>query len=697
MPKNKTPLLRPLRENGATLYVFPSASEDIGLNINNGTNGVALSHYALLNLKKSNFGFTDPVDIIKSLQNYAMNFETVLINDSKYNFQEPYTVSENVFWHWLFEKGWKKSSGNASESLFNPIETGKNIYREKNYSSKSKDRIVQCFGSIDSGNSLSTEFGMFNETYVTIPTSYGNGPVFFRVVDNNENYSSTKTYYGTASNLEGRSSTDVGYLGNVTPEFDASDYYKDPLPIEIIKDIPTIQAALRLLGNDDTISVTSYDDVNIDQNGILKTIETSTSPYDMSEGCEYCFNAILLYYSIYDTSDVYKQAVATNLFGIVFLDGGTSADSNYLLTPMTKKKSYSGQTNKNAYFGNSFSFRVNIKTLSVYDNTDARIDDNTTTTSAYAVDFNDVISNLNRAIDVMNTNVQSTMAIQDRYMTIMSYYTEIRNKLSEIENDLSLSIDNKVNNAVIELKKEIEDEISKLNIEDKTLYSSDGTPLMNGIRNLASPKKVYSVGAQHSNMGNVRSAATEGSEYGNGQIGDTKVNITSASSVNIVADTTITITSEDVKFNIKNGNEKMPVTLLVILKKIEELQNAIIGINNTIALKNDDTVAVVSSVDDSSVNEQVYSSPESISNDVTEILIAAGIIPINGLLLPRVKKPEEPGYYLKQNASGNIVNYVLFDGNEYTETIKCECGKLYSMNGLMYTFNGDTCKLLGQP
>ena len=100
MPKNKTPLLRPLRENGATLYVFPSASEDIGLNINNGTNGVALSHYALLNLKKSNFGFTDPVDIIRSLQNYAMNFETVLINDPKYNFQEPYTASENVFWHW---------------------------------------------------------------------------------------------------------------------------------------------------------------------------------------------------------------------------------------------------------------------------------------------------------------------------------------------------------------------------------------------------------------------------------------------------------------------------------------------------------------------------------------------------------------------------------------------------------------------
>jgi len=31
----KTPLLRPLRLNGSTLYVFQSAQEDIGLNINN--------------------------------------------------------------------------------------------------------------------------------------------------------------------------------------------------------------------------------------------------------------------------------------------------------------------------------------------------------------------------------------------------------------------------------------------------------------------------------------------------------------------------------------------------------------------------------------------------------------------------------------------------------------------------------------
>jgi hypothetical protein len=49
----KTPLLRPLRDNGATLYIFPSASEDIGLNLDSRPTGVALSHYALLNFPNS--------------------------------------------------------------------------------------------------------------------------------------------------------------------------------------------------------------------------------------------------------------------------------------------------------------------------------------------------------------------------------------------------------------------------------------------------------------------------------------------------------------------------------------------------------------------------------------------------------------------------------------------------------------------
>ena len=57
--------------------------------------------------------------------------------------------------------------------------------------------------------------------------------------------------------------------------------------------------------------------------------KTPQAVYSMANGCEFKFNAILLYYSVYDLNDVYKQPIATNLFGIVFLDGGTSSTENY--------------------------------------------------------------------------------------------------------------------------------------------------------------------------------------------------------------------------------------------------------------------------------------------------------------------------------------------------------------------------------
>ena len=270
----KTPLLRPLRKNGATLYVFPSASEDIGLNINNGTQGVAMSHYALLNFTKENFGYTDPTEIVKGLQNYAMNFETLLMNQDGYNFQEPTTVSEQVFWHWISSN--YGSSKTLQNQQFEKIGNS-GLFREKHYATNDPNRLVQCFGSIDSGNSLSTDFGMFNETYVTVPTSYGNGAVFFRRVNDNVNYKSNETYYSTNTNsnyIEGRSATDVGYIGSVESICDdnSSKFYKDDCPLEIVKDIPSIQAALREMSGDTTIQISSYDDVNIDTDNIIDIV-----------------------------------------------------------------------------------------------------------------------------------------------------------------------------------------------------------------------------------------------------------------------------------------------------------------------------------------------------------------------------------------------------------------------------------------
>ena len=432
----RTPLLRPLRDNGATLYVFPSANEDIGLNLNSRATGVAMSHYALLNLPVM-FGNTDPktesIAIATDLQNYMMNLECTLLNQDSYNYQEYHTVSERSFFHWL--KSFEKRYNNSKLSL-ERTQNGNDVYYKE---TDNTNRVVQCFGAIDAGNSLSTEFGMFNETYVNIPTSYGNGPVFFKQVqDSSEtNYIYGKTYNaGDSEYLQGRKNNvdTLKILSDVKPRYDndnGTSYILNDA-YEIVKDINEIQSACRAFTNDKNIQINSYDDVNIDQ----KTQFSGKYCDITSNPCEFGFNAILLYYSVYDQNDTTKTAYAINLFGIVFLDSPSSVQNGQAkIPPLIKKKSFGG-ANKANFFGNSYSFRVNIKTLSVYDNTDAMIQDNTTMSSINSVDFSDVVSNLNRAIDVMNTNVQSTMAIQDAYMTTLKLTDENKQKLYELETKL---------------------------------------------------------------------------------------------------------------------------------------------------------------------------------------------------------------------------------------------------------------------
>lgn len=432
----RTPLLRPLRDNGATLYVFPSANEDIGLNLNSRATGVAMSHYALLNLPVM-FGNTDPksesIAIATDLQNYMMNLECTLLNQDSYNYQEYHTVTERAFFHWLksFETRHIKDSKLNLERTQNSNDV---YYKEKD----NTNRVVQCFGAIDAGNSLSTEFGMFNETYVNIPTSYGNGPVFFKQVqDTSEtNYIYGKTYNaGDLEHLQGRKNNvdTLKILSDVKPKYDSGTSYTLNDAYEIVKDVNEIQSACRAFTNDKNIQINSYDDVNIDQ----KTQFSGKYCDITSNPCEFGFNAILLYYSVYDQNDTTKTAYAINLFGIVFLDSPSSVQNGQAKIPsLIKKKSFGG-ANKANFFGNSYSFRVNIKTLSVYDNTDAMIQDNTTMSSINSVDFSDVVSNLNRAIDVMNTNVQSTMAIQDAYMTTLKLTDENKQKLQDLETKLN--------------------------------------------------------------------------------------------------------------------------------------------------------------------------------------------------------------------------------------------------------------------
>lgn len=447
MGQKKTPLIQKLRSTGGTLYVFPSAAEDIGLNLQSTTTGVAMSHYALLNIPeiaiencfktneshKSSFEtITDPNQaLVISLQDYAMNFETVLLNRSEYNHQMLATVSERVFWHWA------QHIGIIDASNFSKLNNS-NIYYESGYNNDSEiadNTVIKCFGSIDAGNALSSEFGMYNETYINIPTSWGSGPVYLQSYEDS-NYKLGSDYTasdGTDDHLEGRSDN-ISYYSYTNgcdyPLFDIDDQKgfnyvyrtnKEFDALTLVKNINEIQSYSRKRFNNDAIILSSYDDINIDRENYFGIDN------------EFAFNAILLYYSVYDQDDLVKTAYATNLFGIIFLDGAKLNSINssaFTIQTLTKKKSTTSQ------FGNSFSFRVNLKTMSVYDNTDAIIQDNTTTSAIDAVEFSDAISNMNSAIDIMNANLQTTIAIQNQYAAIMSYYDQFDDTVKDLSTNI---------------------------------------------------------------------------------------------------------------------------------------------------------------------------------------------------------------------------------------------------------------------
>ncbi len=444
MGNKKTPLLQKLRDVGGTLYVFPSATEDIGLNLQSTTTGVAMSHFALLNIPelsidnclKETTHTTISVQngneaLAMSLQNYAMNFETYLTNRDEYNYQKLETVSEKVFWHWAMHVGILNPADISNGSTGN-----QDVYIEKSYNDDNEktDTVLKCFGAIDAGNQLSTEFGMFNETYINIPTSWGAGPVYLKRTDSDNFKLDTQYYINNADHLEGRGDENAYYSytqGQDYPFFDfiESDNHEYIIDktndgFEILKDLNQIQTVSRNRFGKGDLIFDSYDDINIDVENNLNVDQ------------EFQFNAILLYYSIYDQDDLVKTPYATNLFGVIFLDGARPVESNgekkvFYIPSITKRKSTTKQ------FGNSYSFRVNLKTMSVYDNTDAIIQDNTTIAGVNAVEFSDAISNMNRAIDIMNSNLTTTMKIQDQYATILSYYDNFEDDLRDISTCLN--------------------------------------------------------------------------------------------------------------------------------------------------------------------------------------------------------------------------------------------------------------------
>lgn len=539
MARQMTPLLRPLRSKSGTMYVFPSATEDIGLNLNSRGNRVALSKYVLLNLpptdtgttgmkegqtsKENFFNFTNIPDIANMLdnntsadtpeakiavafQNYLMNFEVTLVNQDEYDFSASKTVSERCFWKFLKETGairWKRSTDENGRYIYT---AGSNIYEEEDEfetdgTLTGYSKVVVGVGQISAGNSLSDEFGMFNETYVSIPSTYGMSKVFFKVFEDN-NYRLGESYINFQEDLlAGRTqatSTD-GFTTIMRPAYDIT---ADPATYEIVdeiyakeldSDLPWYQRFDQTNANKAYSYFTETEPENPDELnytiGVYKTgksdesgerytkairrflrsrldgveaitdIDEISSIWDAKdsdhgyisydtintddqfiEKSDFNFNAILVYYSIYDKNN--GSELACNLFGILFLNGPTvdalsnTGDSmKFTIEPMNKRKSNGAGSDRT--FGSGYSFKINIKSTSIYDNTDATINDNTTASSLYADDFNNVIYNLNRSVELITKNSQMSQSIYRDYRNLLNKYNDLMYSVQQLNTKIN--------------------------------------------------------------------------------------------------------------------------------------------------------------------------------------------------------------------------------------------------------------------
>jgi len=364
-----TPYLRQFNPQGGTLYVFPSVSKDLTRTLVSNDYDFVFSHFACLNIpdlypgeydpeeddvkglylstlldldEEPTYNTTDAIEktIAEHFQNYIMNFETAILNgdgdNDDYDNDILTNVSEKIFWNWMQKVGAIKFNDGGTEEDWNS-------YRE---------RTVQYIGDIDVMNTVDINGESFEELYIHIPSTVGASTnIYFRTGNQTDN----KNYLDKNYPISG-GETIIGSDARAVDNVDAGD------------DKKTKYGLSRYAIFDD-------DDTNVYTGDIGHTIDFRDSSYDGGNGInnmnsksleDFEFNAVLIYYDIYEkTSTPNVKRIATNLYGILFLDNATlrtggSDSCGYFVRYPKKKETVYGN-------GNSYALKLDLKVDTIGD------------------------------------------------------------------------------------------------------------------------------------------------------------------------------------------------------------------------------------------------------------------------------------------------------------------------------------------
>lgn len=434
------PLIKPIQTQKGMFYSFQSAIEDLSLTFNNNTNKFRFSKFALLRIPEigipatmqtdnkvqflalgetpllNNLSVNENINLANSFQNYALNFESLLISQSTYNREKKLNVSERVFWKWLKELGAIRWRDATTAEVIQTLPAGEKRWAEDWYNPtlSTYDRVVKYIGEISVVNSVRSKDNSYSELYIHVPTNVGSTPTVLFNSKPDENYGpgmlivntpgdpldveylngrhyndthpfagmSLEAFYDLDTNIVSTKISDTLTVQPTTTGFwwGASSinnsYYTDQAayfgtPYGVTTSTPKVQRIFKNY-NSGTRTVeylrSTLDGVVIDfelsnyliasQNPDIKSFAQLNDSYTNED---FEFNAILIYYDVYDPK---PNAVAgtepvsvTNLYGVYFLNKVVQSGSEFIIPMITKNKPDTiNKTN-----GNSFAFKVNVK------------------------------------------------------------------------------------------------------------------------------------------------------------------------------------------------------------------------------------------------------------------------------------------------------------------------------------------------
>jgi hypothetical protein len=430
----------------------------------------------------------------ESFQNYCLNAEAMISSSSTYDSTLGSTVSERILFKWLKEIGAIRFraaniGGEQSSSIY-----GSHYVEEDE--STTYSRVIRYIGDINILNTIRNNANAFSEVYVYIPTSQGNTPtVLFKTLAD-ANYSPSMVFTNTptdplnAEYIYGRTGSTIqpaglsieGFFDSDTSNFTVLDpfgatgefySYDNTINTWIQQGNPGFswwfsnpiantfftEPASFLDSTNDTLRITSVnkevtfkrsrlDGISLEFNtNVYAGINAGTPATDFGTFNEtpaaqtFDFNAILIYYDLYDPAD--GTVFATNLFGVLFLDNVDPLSTGGGYIPRFTKYKPNSFTGDN---GNSYAFRINLKF-------DVNAQDTAVETSIndynpYSLQlYMDALNAMVSSYDIMNQNNDLVIDLSNQVSELKSLIytsadaTEIEERLTSIETMIE---DNKV-------------------------------------------------------------------------------------------------------------------------------------------------------------------------------------------------------------------------------------------------------------